>query len=133
MEKRRLIAKKLISAQHITAMTKATLPEVIRRELKYLASEKAIAIHQKILPEDLALNGFNQDEMASEDVKGAISQVIARLLAVGKIDILMPLSVIFVGDIRSLKDIDILAQSGYGEDARGTNIPLPKQISYLYK
>jgi hypothetical protein len=133
MEKRRIIAKKLICDQHITAMGKETLPEVIRRELKHLASEKAIVIHQEILPEDLVMNGFHNDELTPEDVKGAINQVIARLLAVGKVDILMPLSVIFVGDIRPLQDIDILAQSGYGEDARGNNIPLPKEISYLYK
>jgi hypothetical protein len=79
------------------------------------------------------MNSLGHDQLTPEDVKGAINQVIARLLAVGKVDILMPVSVIFVGDVRPLRDIDILAQSGYGEDARGNNIPLPKEISYLYK
>ena len=49
------------------------------------------------------------------------------------VDIRMPLSVIFIGDHRPLQDIEILAKSGYGEDAQGNNIPLPKEISYLHK
>lgn len=133
MEKRRLISKKLLSSQHLTAITEDSLPEVIKHELKYLANEHSLVIHQEILPEDLVIKCLDKDELTPEDVRGAINQVIARLLAVGKIDILMPLSVIFIGDRRPLRDIEILAQSGYGEDARGTNVPLPKEISYLYK
>jgi hypothetical protein len=55
------------------------------------------------------------------------------LLALGKIDIVMPLLVTFIGDKRALHDIEILAETGYGEDANGNNIPLPEEISYLYK
>ena len=39
--------------------------------------------------------------------------------------------VIFKGDIRALKDIEILAGVNYGEDSMGKGIPLPKELSYL--
>ena len=133
MEKRRQISKKLLGSQHVTAMTRDTLPELIRHELKYLADERLLVIHHDILPEDLVIKCLHKYDLTPADVQGAINQVIARLLADGKIDILMPLSVIFIGDRRPLRDIDILAQSGYGEDARGNNIPLPQEISYLHK
>lgn len=133
MEKRRVISKKLLNSPHVAAMTSDTLPELIRHELKYLADEGLLVIHREILPEDLEIKCPDCCELSPEDVRDAINQVIARLLAVGKIDIRMPLSVIFIGDHRPLRDIEILAQSGYGEDACGNNIPLPKEIAYLHK
>ena len=45
----------------------------------------------------------------------------------------MVLSVTFIGDRRPIADIETLAKSGYGEDERGNNVPLPEKISYLYK
>jgi phosphotransferase system HPr-like phosphotransfer protein len=39
--------------------------------------------------------------------------------------------VIFEGDIRTLKDIEILASVNYGEDTMGKGVPLPKELSYL--
>lgn len=55
----------------------------------------------------------------------------AYLLAAGKIDIKMEITVKFIGDKRSLDDIELLAVNGYGEDKYGNNIPLPKKLSYL--
>ncbi len=133
MEKRRLIAKKLMSAQHIAATTAEALPQVIKRELKYLFDEKLLVVHQDILPEDLQLPDLQKDLLTSEEVRGAINELVTRLLAIGKIDIIMPLWVTFIGDRRPLEDIEILAKSSYGEDDRGNNIPLPEKISYLYK
>jgi hypothetical protein len=133
MEKRRLIAKKLLSAQHIAATTKDVLPQVFKREIKYLIDEKFIVVHQEILPEDLQINGLEKQGLTPEEVRGTLNEFITRLLALGKIDILMPLSVAFIGDKRPLRDIEILARSGYGEDEKGNNVPLPEEISYLYK
>jgi len=56
---------------------------------------------------------------------------LARLQAMGKIDIQTDLKVRFVGDRRVLADIELLANNGYGEDVFGNNIPLPGEISYL--
>ena len=39
--------------------------------------------------------------------------------------------VIFEGDIRTLRDIEILAGVNYGEDTMGKGVPLPKELSYL--
>jgi len=39
--------------------------------------------------------------------------------------------VTFEGDIRALKDIEILAGVNYGEDTMGKGIPLPKELGYL--
>jgi hypothetical protein len=37
----------------------------------------------------------------------------------------------FEGDVRTLKDIEILAGVNYGEDTMGKGMPLPKELSYL--
>jgi phosphotransferase system HPr-like phosphotransfer protein len=39
--------------------------------------------------------------------------------------------VIFEGDVRTLKDIEILAGVNYGEDSMGKGVALPKELSYL--
>jgi phosphotransferase system HPr-like phosphotransfer protein len=39
--------------------------------------------------------------------------------------------VVFEGDVRALKDIQILAGINYGEDSMGKGVPLPKELSYL--
>jgi phosphotransferase system HPr-like phosphotransfer protein len=39
--------------------------------------------------------------------------------------------VVFEGDARALKDIEILAGVNYGEDTMGKGIPLPKELKYL--
>ncbi len=39
--------------------------------------------------------------------------------------------VIFEGDVRALKDIEVLASVNYGEDTMGKGVPLPKEINYL--
>ncbi|MFP4572809.1 MAG: HPr family phosphocarrier protein [Desulfobacterales bacterium] len=39
--------------------------------------------------------------------------------------------VVFEGDVRALKDLEILAGVNYGEDRMGKGIPLPKDLQYL--
>jgi len=60
-----------------------------------------------------------------------VTDVMAQLLAMGKIDICVDLSATFVGDKRVLADIALLAESGYGEDSFGNNVPLPEKLAYL--
>ncbi len=133
MEKRRTIAKQLVSAQHIAAMSTGVLPQMIKREIKFMSDQKLLVLHQDIAPEDLLISVLDKTVLNAEEVRGATNEVITRLLALGKIDIIMPLHVTFIGDRRPLADIDILAKNGYGEDKLGNNVPLPEQISYLYK
>jgi len=56
---------------------------------------------------------------------------IAQLQATGQLDIRTDLTVTFIGDKRVLADVDTLARHGYGEDAFGNNVVLPKALSYL--
>ncbi len=39
--------------------------------------------------------------------------------------------VIFEGDARALRDIEILAEVNYGEDTMGKGVPLPNELKYL--
>ena len=39
--------------------------------------------------------------------------------------------VVFEGDLRALKDIEVLAGVNYGEDTMGKGIPLPRELKYL--
>ncbi|MCF8069932.1 MAG: HPr family phosphocarrier protein [Desulfobacterales bacterium] len=39
--------------------------------------------------------------------------------------------VVFEGDVRALKDIEILAGVNYGEDSMGKGVPLPSELKYL--
>ncbi len=39
--------------------------------------------------------------------------------------------VVFEGDVRALKDIEVLASVNYGEDTMGKGVPLPKELDYL--
>jgi len=55
----------------------------------------------------------------------------ARLLAMGKIDVDVKLKAKFIGDTRVLADIKLLAESGYGEDKFGNNVSLPEKLTYL--
>ena len=106
----------------------------MKQELQYLIDKHALVVHQEILPEDMVVSALNRKDLLSvEDVRGCMNELLTRLLTLGKVDIIMPLSVTFIGDKRALHDIEILAQTGYGEDAQGNNIPLPEEISYLYK
>ncbi len=41
--------------------------------------------------------------------------------------------VVFEGDVRALKDLEVLASVNYGEDQMGKGIPLPKSLQYLRK
>ncbi|MBN2592738.1 MAG: hypothetical protein JXA81_04455, partial [Sedimentisphaerales bacterium] len=60
-----------------------------------------------------------------------VTDEMARLLAMGKIDIETDLNAKFIGDKRVLADIQLLADCGYGEDKFGNNIPLPEGLKYL--
>ena len=60
-----------------------------------------------------------------------VTDEMARLLAMGKIDVDANLTTTFIGDKRVLADIKLLAESGYGEDNFGNNVPLPEKLLYL--
>jgi hypothetical protein len=66
-----------------------------------------------------------------ESVPEYICRVLIQLLTMGKIDVVLDINIAFHGDQRVLQDIKLLADSGYGEDDFGNNLPLPENLSYL--
>ncbi|NLF32236.1 MAG: hypothetical protein GX591_15275 [Planctomycetes bacterium] len=99
--------------------------ELARRLVSELAEQGKVVIYEKPLkmPDSQApTEGVLTDWVIDE---------LARLQALGKIDIQTELPVTFIGDRRVLSDIEILARCGYGEDLMGNNIPLPPEIGYL--
>ncbi|MDX2501303.1 MAG: HPr family phosphocarrier protein, partial [Deltaproteobacteria bacterium] len=49
----------------------------------------------------------------------------------GKIQKENLMEVVFEGDARTLKDLEILAGVNYGEDTMGKGVPLPVELKYL--
>ncbi|MDY6905385.1 MAG: HPr family phosphocarrier protein [Thermodesulfobacteriota bacterium] len=65
------------------------------------------------------------------DDKFDASSVLDIQWAGGKIDKEKIDRVVFEGDVRALRDIEILAGVNYGENTMGKGIPLPKELDYL--
>lgn len=59
------------------------------------------------------------------------SSVLDLQWAGGKIQKENLTEVVFEGDARALRDIEILAGVNYGEDTMGKGVPLPKELNYL--
>lgn len=59
------------------------------------------------------------------------SSVLDLQWAGGKIQKENITEVVFEGDARTLKDIEILSKVNYGEDTMGKGVPLPKELAYL--
>jgi len=59
------------------------------------------------------------------------SSVLDMQWAGGKIQQEKITEVVFEGDNRSLRDIELLASVNYAEDRMGKGIPLPKELQYL--
>ncbi|MFW6153633.1 MAG: HPr family phosphocarrier protein [Planctomycetota bacterium] len=99
--------------------------ELARRLVRELADQGKVVVYEKPLK-------MPESETPTEGVlTDWVIDELARLQALGKIDIQTDLPVTFIGDRRVLADIESLARSGYGEDLMGNNIPLPPEIAYL--
>lgn len=101
------------------------MTDIIRAVILTLAERGKIVLYEQ--PLQLPAESARKQDAPLEQVTNEI----ARLLAIGKIDINAELSVKFTGDKRVLADIKLLAESGYGEDNFGNNIVLPEELVYL--
>ena len=70
-------------------------------------------------------------EMVVGDARFDASSVLDIQWAGGKIQKEAVTQVVFEGDTRALKDLEILAGGNYGEDTMGKGVPLPKELKYL--
>lgn len=98
---------------------------IIRDVLMSLAEQSKLILYEQ--PLQLPDKSARQEGTLLQKV----TDEVAQLLVLGKIDITTNLTATFIGDKRVLADIKLLAESGYGEDSFGNNIPLPEKLSYL--
>jgi hypothetical protein len=98
---------------------------VIRRIVLTLAGRSRLILYEQ----PLQLPQVPAGQQAT--VLERVVDVMTGLLAMGKIDVEASLTAKFIGDKRVLADIKLLAESGYGEDNFGNNIPLPDKLEYL--
>jgi hypothetical protein len=101
------------------------LARSVRSVLMRLAEEAKVILYEQPLPPIESQLGEGQP------VLSFIVDAVARLQALGKIDIITNVTATFRGDRRVLGDLQLLASNGYGEDAYGNNIALPEELSYL--
>lgn len=101
------------------------LARTVRSLLVRLSEEGKVILYEQPLP---AVEGESSERQPTLPF---IVDAVARLLALGKIDIIATVTATFRGDRRVLADLELLAENGYGEDAYGNNIPLPDALSYL--
>jgi phosphotransferase system HPr-like phosphotransfer protein len=72
-----------------------------------------------------------QVELCVDSDRFDASSVLDIQWAGGKIQKESITEVIFEGDVRALKDIEILSKVNYGEDTMGKGVPLPRELNYL--
>jgi hypothetical protein len=101
------------------------LVRAVRSVLMSLAEDAKVVLYEQPLPPIESQLGEGQP------VLSFIVDAVARLQALGKIDIVTNVTATFRGDRRVLRDLQLLAANGYGEDAYGNNIALPEELSYL--
>jgi hypothetical protein len=74
------------------------------------------------------------DDLQTENdptVADLAARYVRHFMSIAKMDIQSDIQVRFEGDSRALKDLEILAANGYGEDRMGNNIVLPEELAYL--
>ncbi len=128
--KRKTLACEIIGLDVIKKDEEKDIKSIVYDTILNLAKAGKIMIYEQPLnlPDELS---SKSTETCS--VLNLVTEEIARLQAIGKIDIQTDLTVKFVGDKRVLEDIKLLSESGYGEDNFGNNIALPPEINYLRK
>lgn len=98
---------------------------VIRHIVLTLAGCSKLILYEQ--PLELPDGLFREEATPLQKIMDAMK----GLLALGKIDVEANLTVRFIGDKRVLADIKLLAESGYGENNFGSNVPLPEKLEYL--
>ena len=90
-----------------------------------------LANDDKIVLYDTNLELDQAGEVPEATIAELAVRIIRHLVSVAKMDVRSEITVAFSGDNRAVKDIEVLANNGYGEDQMGNNIVLPEELSYL--
>ncbi|NNG01654.1 MAG: HPr family phosphocarrier protein [Desulfobacteraceae bacterium] len=109
------------------------LNENIERSLIKVGIPVKLGFHSRpsLLVAKIVQHYGGQVELVVGEDRFDASSVLDIQWAGGKIQKEKITEVTFEGDIRALKDIEILAGVNYGEDTMGKGIPLPKALKYL--
>lgn len=125
-QKRRWLAAEVVRLKLAQQQdNQSDINTVVREVVLTLAGRSKLILYEQPLqlPEEPArTEGTLLEKIVDE---------MARLLAIGKIDVDTKMTAKFIGDKRVLADIQLLAESGYGEDKFGNNISLPDKLIYL--
>jgi len=137
--KRRWLGEEMSRLSYLSSeWTGTDVKAAVRHVMAMLLEQGKLVLYEQPLqlPDDLF--PAEGEPAAAEGLSGPgttllsrVTAVLARLQAVGKIDIEADLTVDLVGDKRVLADIKLLAENGYGEDNFGNNIALPEKLRYL--
>lgn len=125
-QKRRWLASEIVRLRLVQERTGLSdINAVVRGIVLTLAERGKLILYEQPLQ--------LPDEPAGKEgtLLEKVTDEMAWLLAMGKIDVDANLTATFVGDKRVLADIKLLAESGYGEDKFGNNVPLPDKLVYL--
>ena len=109
------------------------LNENIERATLKVGVPVKLGFHSRpcLLVAKIVQNYGGQVELCVGSDRFDASSVLDLQWAGGKIQKENLTEVIFEGDARTLKDIQILASVNYGEDTMGKGVPLPKELTYL--
>jgi phosphotransferase system HPr-like phosphotransfer protein len=109
------------------------LNENIERSLIRVGVPQKLGFHARpsLLVAKIVQHYGGQVELVVGEDRFDASSVLDIQWAGGKIQKENLKEVVFEGDARTLKDIEILSAVNYGEDLMGKGIPLPKELKYL--
>ncbi|MEE9536105.1 MAG: HPr family phosphocarrier protein [Desulfobacterales bacterium] len=109
------------------------LNENIERSTIKVGVPVKLGFHSRpcLLVAKIVQNYGGQVELCVGSDRFDASSVLDLQWAGGKIQKENLTEVIFEGDARTLKDIQILSRVNYGEDTMGKGVALPKELSYL--
>ncbi len=124
--KRRWLASEIVRLKLVQEQWgPSDIKAVVRRVVLSLAEKGKLILYE------LPLKLPDEPARAEGTLLEKVTDEMTRLLAIGNIDAVSELTATFIGDKRVLADIKLLAESGYGEDKFGNNIPLPDKLVYL--
>ncbi|MBN2590115.1 MAG: HPr family phosphocarrier protein [Sedimentisphaerales bacterium] len=125
-QKRRWLTEEIVRLNLVPEeLQKGNIKDIVLGLVLTLAGRAKLILYEQPLqlPEEPSLmQGTVLEKIVNE---------LARLLAMGKIDVESHMTAVFRGDKRVINDIKVLAEAGYGEDKFGNNVPLPEKLAYL--
>ena len=120
-------------AKKVIELAKEILNENIERSTITVGIPVTLGFHSRpsLLVAKIVQHYGGQVELCVGSDRFDASSVLDLQWAGGKIQKENITEVVFAGDARTLKDIEILARVNYGEDTMGKDLPLPKELNYL--